>query len=603
MKTLVQRYIGNKRSGPIMTWFLSVAMVLLSGFGASRHASAAAYVHPTVGTSRVPATGYTQKGPTVDGRLHRTILSYKAEDDHHHHDPRSGEQEGPRSEPKTQAPSSDSAMTIPVLGPIPGEPPLLVGAELVLHPPTPLQWYTLEEAALIQRQEEEEEEQPDEGQSWNENQDTLSPSVAASGTGFHGASSRDARINAAPLVAIMDDISIGDGDHNLGHAWKKAPNGGPNGKRYATLAAVVGMNLASSSTTSDSTSSSFWQSFQGGMIPNKKNQVVASQSKIRLVGIGRAALSNFFYRMPSQMAKDVQDDEGYLQHVDLKVQQHLHAQQQREEEFDQGATNEQEEEEEEDDDLLRLNIVMAQVRVLHDHDAHSQTGALSSPVHTVAKMSTWASRLQLAHSDRQQLVTGLQTAKARLQLVGLRQDLYDHDGLGELFWPSLQDDEQDGPHATPGERGDPLTLMDGAAESHLSSSLNYNTQTTSPVGDLDNPTVGEMENYGMGYSAASVCTLLAMTRVWMETLEPYYSPQWQKREEYHYELFSFVTLLALRPFLNKAQLSWSLQCTNTVERLERTHEWMTHHVRLLQQERDRVRHELEQCGEQCTDLW
>lgn len=39
--------------------------------------------------------------------------------------------------------------TIPVVGPIPGREPLLLGADVFLDPPTPLQWKALEESISI----------------------------------------------------------------------------------------------------------------------------------------------------------------------------------------------------------------------------------------------------------------------------------------------------------------------------------------------------------------------------------------------------------------------------------------------------------------------
>ena len=529
-----------------------------------------------------------------------TVLYYKDEDT------RSARGAAASDEDGNGRRMRENSINIPVLGPIPGQSPLLLGAELALEPPTPLQWYTLEEAALIQEQQQV---PPDQCSDSSSSVSSLSGKIAM-----------DAAIDASPLVAILDQAS-GEDNSNVNHPWMLEGKHHSGGKRYATLAAVVGMTLAAG-TNLDSekiqkdeaaSSSSFWQSLHQARLHN--NKVVASQAKIRLVGVGRAALSNFFYRMPSQLAHDVQDEDGYLQNVDSKVQRLLEENQETTIE-NKNTKDGDDRKYDEDDDSLWTNVLMAQFRVLQDQEKHGGNGVCSSPIHALSQMSTWASRLQFLHQDRQRLVAELQAAKARLQLVGLHDDICDYDGLEQLF--SQKEGEEESPDLVPGGPGDDQSfvnssigstsrddcnrdydklLMDEAAKSPLSGPL-----MGSIAGHADTG-LSRMENYGMGYSAASVCTLPAMTHVWMETLSSYYSPQWREREEYFYEIYSFVSIMAMKQFLIDKQLAWSLKCTNTVERMERTYEWMRRHVQLLKQEGEKASQELQDCGEECAGLW
>lgn len=78
-------------------------------------------------------------------------------------------------------PRARPSQQVPLLGPIPGAPPLLLGGEMTLDPPTPLQWQALEESVILHQQYLKE-------QGGNETAQT---------TG----------VDAAPLVAVIDDVT------------------------------------------------------------------------------------------------------------------------------------------------------------------------------------------------------------------------------------------------------------------------------------------------------------------------------------------------------------------------------------------------------------
>jgi len=154
--------------------------------------------------------------PTTSRKQHHSRLYYKDER------PDTGVEKN-RSAPRR--------LTIPVLGPFPGQGPLLLGAEMSLTPPTPMQWQSLEEAFYIHKLHLQQE---------LENNSGNEASVTASG------------VSAAPLIAILDNA-------------KDMSVHGTQG-RYATIAAVVGVSSSPStgSKNIDMTDrSSFMESING----------------------------------------------------------------------------------------------------------------------------------------------------------------------------------------------------------------------------------------------------------------------------------------------------------------------------------------------------
>lgn len=156
-----------------------------------------------------------------------------------------------------------TTLSIPVLSPIPNQPPLMIGSDLVLDPPTPMQWLAIEEAVM---------------QHYEKCQ-----------------ASDIANIDAAPIVAIMETDEI----------QERYARGGI---KYATIAAVVGMSKPDKSNMIDlNDASSFIESLQ-----RIGKDTLPSERRIRLVGIGRSNLRDFSYRVPTTVQIDMEDDEGYL---------------------------------------------------------------------------------------------------------------------------------------------------------------------------------------------------------------------------------------------------------------------------------------------------
>lgn len=157
----------------------------------------------------------------------------------------------------------------------------------------------------------------------------------------------------------------------------------------------------------------------------------------------------------------------------------------------------------------------------------------------LSELSTLASQVHFLHEERKQLVGQLQAQRSKL----LNEELEDHDGLGTLFANRETNDEKSRKMAA------------------------------------------DDRNFGLGTTAASVSTLMALTTsVNNAKLKPYYSPKRRISEEHYYELYSFVAVQALSRFVGPSHVAWAVRCSHTAERLRTVREWMRCHVASLQEQ-------------------
>jgi hypothetical protein len=158
-----------------------------------------------------------------------------------------------------QAPRKIRGLTIPVLPTIPNAKPLMMGSSLLLDPPTLGQWQALEESVILHQN-------------------------------YLSGANLTAIIDAAPLIAVMDYHTtlalqtIMSSGSASSHKTKR---------RYATLAAVVGISSTTSQTDTE------WDFMERLSMVCSGTAILPFQSKIRLVGVGRAELCDFFYQLPS----------------------------------------------------------------------------------------------------------------------------------------------------------------------------------------------------------------------------------------------------------------------------------------------------------------
>lgn len=270
-------------------------------------------------------------------------------------------------------------------------------------------------------------------------------------------------------------------------------------------------------------------------------------SRIRLVGVGRATLKEFFYKNPTTNVYDELDTD-------------------------------------ENDEGHEPPIVMTEFTVVRDSPISSSAsiaqlgnkGARSvhcSPVHALAEMSSVINRVTYLHDDRRRLVKGLKAAKIRLERANVFED---HDGIGQAT--SSQDDQE-----------------------VIQKFLDKYTHADD-IPRLDTSGVASLENYGLNfYSAFS--TIPQLTNAALELFEPYYSPAVRKTEEHEMEVASFVAFRALDGFCSNRDLAAALQCTNTVERFNAAYDLMLRHKELLENMAEYMSQDLRDCGEECTDLW
>ncbi|GKY96435.1 hypothetical protein MPSEU_000603000 [Mayamaea pseudoterrestris] len=425
--------------------------------------------------------------------------------------------------------TSHDVLTIPVLDPIPNHLPLLPGKEFVLSSPTPGQWSALEQAFAMHQQQ-----HVCEGAS-----DTLNKGT----------------IQAAPIIALMDEVTLTSG------ALKA-------GERYATIAAVVGVSSNARKPTLDlSDASSFMESVR----EIGKHSFANDNVDVCLVGIGRAALHDFFYEMPAAK-RNAFDQDGHL------ILDTCHI-----------------EDDEDDTDLSSLfdKVVMAQFDLLMDGLAkgavrNGNPSSYTSPVHAISEMNSLAGQIQYLHQERKRLVAGIRAAEARLRAVGEQDELLDHDGIGQLY-------------ASNARLVQDVLINDMLKKfGHDSLKTSYFAQDRQ-IGSSE--VLSSKENYGMGYAATTFSTVREITGVWLDKLAPYFSPARQQSEEHYYETLSFVAMLSMDTILEPSQLRWALQCCNTSERLQQASVWMTKHLQLLKEKSLIVAQQLKDCGEECTDLW
>lgn len=472
-------------------------------------------------------------------------------------------------------------LTIPLIGPIPRALPLFLGSEMTLDPPTPLQWKALEECVVVH-------------QNYVRKQLTLETNKA----GDKNNSNEDAdgtAINAAPLVAIIDDVS--------GTTPVRPPNfkHGDAPGRYATLAAVVGIRnkrtqSSKKSLLSMDDESSFMESIMrirsrdGGA--GDDDMIIPSSSTVRLVAVGRAVLKDFFYKVPTELSGDEMKDED---------------------EDD----DEDDDFEEWDEDEDKTPIVMAEFDLLTDNGLFSSVSptdigvkgarsAQSSPVHALAELSRIANRVTWMHDDRRRLVAGLTAAKARLHLANLErkrskqkeeeiEHLEDYDGLGLLGGGNSYSESED-------EAVEGGMTIDEFLSTFKGSERGSEENDISQSHPSATEKLAKMENYGVNYYSA-FSSIPDLTNAALKIFEPYYSTEHREREEHELEVRSFVAFRALEGFASAEDMAWALQCTCTAERLTRAYEIMLRHRVLLEKLAEEVSDELRDCGEECTDLW
>ena len=489
--------------------------------------------------------------------------------------------------------------------------------------PTPLQWKALQECVVVHRNMLAQSEKDGDGEGdGNENSNSVS-----------GDDMKTATIDAAPLIAIIDQATSTN-------VSKVKPPFSPfrEGGRYATLAAVVGIIPGRGQGDEDESSFLDYMDTCNVMVDDNYNygidgglgavtSIAPLSSTVRLVGVGRAALRKFFYRVPTELCKEITEGEGeaieeeeewsdftmFLDEDDIMLLDN---------------DDDTDDEDEYINHIMETNagyddntpIVMSAFEPLCDDASvysladpnkvgeKGQRSYRSSPVHALSALNNISIKVNWAHDDRRKLVDGIKAAKARYELNQARRrgevdyddGLYDVDGLGSLFGG-----DGDGDSSTTATTR--TTEKNAMTVDEFLATFKGNMMRIDPSELPQNqPSAMElmeqMENYGLSYYG-SLSSISKLTNIATSQLSPYYSDQFREREEYDLEVSSFVAFRALEGFAVEEDMVWSLHCTSSIERLNRAYEIILDHTIQLKKLAEKLNDDLRDCGEECTDLW
>lgn len=445
---------------------------------------------------------------------------------------------------------------IPIIGPVVNAKPLMIGGEMMLDQPTPLQWKALQECVVVHRNR------------FHENADESNVDTAT--------------IQAAPLIAIIDEAT---GLTKVNPPYSRFREGG----RYATLAAVVGITKHEGfdeyGYKNENDEENFMEYMNLCPIVEEEDFIVPLSSSVRLVGVGRAVLRRLFYRVPSELCPEGNDSSDSDTDIDV------------DEELDTGYED-------------NTPIVMSEFEpIMDDASIYSladpervgekgERSYRSSPVHALSALNNISIRVSWMHDNRRTLIAGIKAAKARLNLYD--KNLSDHDGLGILFGNR----EEDFVNEKKSE-SNVLTrkmTVDEFLATFKGNMLRIDASELPQNQSSQLEKLEAMENYGLGYYG-SFSSIDGLTKEVSTQLRPYYSPMFRDREEYPLEVLSFVAFRVLDEFAAVEDISWSLQCTSSIERLNRAYEIMLDHTLQLKMLAEKLSVDLEECGEECTDLF
>lgn len=433
-------------------------------------------------------------------------------------------------------------LEIPIIGPLLNEQkPLIVGESMWLNPPTPLQWKTIESCVEAQQLD-----LLDGHATPSEDDDNDRSTITKINL---------ATIDHAPLVAVMSK----------------------GGKDYATIAAIVGMVTGQGSSIDTNDAESFRES-----LTRLRSGYYSDDSRVRLVGIGRARLSDFSNR------EITFDDGGHIRDIPSKT------------------TSDVDDEDYEPDGTVPEPLFVARMKLLMDSNENEgksdEYGKKVSPVHALNQLSTLASRIRFLHDDRQRIVRGLQAAQARLEMAMV--DWQDWDGIGSIYGETGVDRSNEGRGGDGQSTGKPSNeKFQNTLNKFLHDYGNAVPSSSRPL-SAEARRCQEIDNYGLGTSSSAYADLQSVSRVLMERLEPYYSPARLDTEEFEYEAFSWAALQSLQLYLSPAKIAQAVyETTNTCDRLEIVYQAMLMHKSDLNELAQAKSQELLDCGEECTDLF
>jgi len=335
------------------------------------------------------------------------------------------------------------------------------------------------------------------------------------------------------------------------------------GKEYATIAAIEGIVTKKGGSIDTSDAESFRES-----LASLSSPYYSDSSKIRLMAIGRAKVSHFTTKFLM--------DESFVENHEYN----------RMKDIESNGIN----------SITSEPLLVARMELLFDSNEKGKM--ISSPVHALNRISTFAQRVRLLQQDRQRIVRGLQAAQSRLEMA--MDNWEDWDGIGSISNGLDRTSSSKANKSEPLDDSDQTSVLNRFLEEYNTHENIQLTPTHSLPISSDAARCIELDYYGLGATSSAFASLTSMADVLMEELENYYSPSRLHSEEFEYEVFSWCALQSLQSYLSSQEIYEALyKCTNTCARLDIIYHAMIKHKMELNELAQAKSLELRNCGEEC----
>ena len=364
----------------------------------------------------------------------------------------------------------------------------------------------------------------------------------------------DGGIQASPIIAVTDSFTnaaAAEVESVLSPQQKEMSIYGTP-KKFATLASI---DISYDSISEEPTS-------------------------VKFTGVGRVFLRDYFSSRDAGLTEEEEELNQLLAKMAV-----IHREANEEEEVELIAHMEEECLDDEED--YGDHVIMAEFDLFLDDSTRSSlesskkygedvTRYRASSMHAITELYRAANKVYRLHEERKKIVAGLRAAEARLRLgKGKTLDeeclieFEDCDGFGFISGMVEDMSETLGPVA-----------VDNAPRHHLETLDNYG-----------------LESYGI------LSTIPDLTGRLMSHLEPYYSPSHREREEHEAEVASMVVFQTLQEYATSEEVAMALLAPSATQRLDMAYTIMMRHRNELVELVKLISNELNDCGEECTDLW
>jgi len=372
---------------------------------------------------------------------------------------------------------------------------------------------------------------------------------------IHKILGKDNIVHSSPIVAFIDEATTNISVPVPGDDKRKG--------RYATIAAVLGVT-------------------QDLQECNISQDSYPDNCTLRLYGIGRAVITGYYNRVPSAIGSST------------SIGNKIIAEYQDPDDLEEDQTDTEQDSE---NYSYGAPIIMAEFTLLHDeHNLTQQTHdsmAYGSPVATINKLSQLSNQISWMHETRRKLVNGIKAAQVRL--TSARAALYEAKSE-ECTLANSYFDQNEGIDTCGDSSPSQINCLQQDHDQDLTQNL------ANQITLRNGKTLSELENFGLSYFGA-FSPLAAMTQETMVQIRPFYSEEHQRKEEWEYEVQSYVAWKALQGVISPRDYATAVLCTSTTLRLKMAYDLMYEHRIELQKLADKLSQELSVYGEESKDLF